>query len=137
MCIGMFRGKAILTGEYVYGYLYVATDKRGNKQTQILVPDNMVGYSKMYAVEEDSVEQELRMRDTLGRKIYEGDKISVEIGNVVPVQRYEGIAEMHKGCASVRLEQNSKNVYIQLHLAKRIEILESHGNEDKWKGVNK
>lgn len=137
MCIGMFRGKAILTGEYVYGYLYVATDKRGNKQTQILVPDNLVGYSKMYAVEEDSVEQELRMRDTLGRKIYEGDKISVEIGNVVPVQRYEGTAEIHKGCASVRLEQNSKDVYIQLHLAKRIEILESHGNEDKWKGVNK
>ena len=137
MCIGMFRGKAILTGEYVYGYLYVATDKRGNKQTQILVPDNLVGYSKMYAVEEDSVEQELRMRDTLGRKIYEGDKISVEIGNVALVQRYEGIAEMHKGCASVRLEQNSKDVYIQLHMAKRIEITESHGEEEKWKGVNK
>ena len=137
MCIGMFRGKAILTGEYVYGYLYVATDKRGNKQTQILVPDNMVGYSKMYAVEEDSVEQELRMRDTLGRKIYEGDKICIETSEVEPVQHYEGIAEMHKGCASVRLEQNSKDVYIQLHLAKRIEILESHGNEDKWKGVNK
>lgn len=137
MCIGMFRGKAILTGEYVYGYLYVATDKRGNKQTQILVPDNLVGYSKMYAVEEDSVEQELRMRDALGRKIYEGDKICVEIGNVAPVQRYEGAAEMHKGCASVRLEQNSKDVYIQLHLAKRIEIIESHGDEDKWKGANK
>ena len=137
MCIGMFRGKAILTGEYVYGYLYVATDKRGNKQTQILVPDNLVGYSKMYAVEEDSVEQELRIRDSKGRKIYEGDKISVEIGNVVPVQRYEGIARLHTGCASVRLEQNSKDVYIQLHLAKRIEITESHGEEEKWKGVNK
>lgn len=137
MCIGMFRGKAILTGEYVYGYLYVATDKRGNKQTQILVPDNLVGYCKMYAVEEDSVEQELRIRDFKGRKIYEGDKISVEIGNVVPAQRYEGIAEMHKGCASVRLEQNSKDVYIQLHLVKRIEITESHGEEEKWKGVNK
>lgn len=137
MCIGMFRGKAILTGEYVYGYLYVATDKRGNRQTQILVPDNLVGYSKMYAVEEDSVEQELRMRDTLGRKIYEGDKICIETSEVAPVQHYEGIAEMHKGCASVRMEQNSKDVYIQLHLAKRIEILESHGNEDKWKGVNK
>lgn len=137
MCIGMFRGRAILTGEYVYGYLYVATDKRGNRQTQILVPDNLVGYSKMYAVEEDSVEQELRMRDTLGRKIYEGDKICIETSEVAPVQHYEGIAEMHKGCASVRMEQNSKDVYIQLHLAKRIEILESHGNEDKWKGVNK
>ena len=137
MCIGMFRGKAILTGEYVYGYLYVATDKRGNKQTQILVPDNLVGYSKMYAVEEDSVEQELRMRDTLGRKIYEGDKICIETSEVAPVQHYEGIAEMHKGCASVRLKQNNKNVYIQLHLAKRIEIIESHGDEEKWKGVNK
>lgn len=137
MCIGMFRGKAILTGEYVYGYLYVATDKRGNRQTQILVPDNLVGYSKMYAVEEDSVEQELRMRDTLGRKIYEGDKICIETSEVAPVQHYEGIAEMHKGCASVRLEQNSKDVYIQLHLAKRIEILESHGDAEKWKGVNK
>lgn len=133
----MFRGKAILTGEYVYGYLYVATDKRGNRQTQILVPDNLVGYSKMYAVEEDSVEEELRIRDSEGRKIYEGDKICIEIGNVAPVQRYEGIARLHKGCASVRLEQNSKNVYIQLHLAKRIEITESHGDEDKWKGVNK
>lgn len=137
MCIGMFRGRAILTGEYVYGYLYVATDKRGNRQTQILVPDNLVGYSKMYAVEEDSVEQELRMRDTLGRKIYEGDKICIEIGNVAPVQQYIGVAEMHKGCASVQLEQNSKDVYIQLHLAKRIEIITSHGDEEKWRGVNK
>lgn len=137
----MFRGKAVLTQEYVYGYLCIVRDKKGNKQTQILVPDNFVGYNKMYVVEEDTVEEEMRMYDVNGKSVYEGDRIAVEIGKygrVAPVQpqKYVGQAVIYKGCACIHIEQKNKDMYIQLYMTRGLEILESHGDEDKWKKVN-
>jgi hypothetical protein len=137
----MFRGKSVITQEYIYGYLCVARDNKGNEQTQILVPDNFIGYNKMYVVEKDTVEEELRMRDINGKRIYEGDKIAIEIGKegVVPVQQRRtcvGQAVMHKGCECIKVKQTNGSIYIQLHMAKKIEIIESHGDEDKWKEVN-
>lgn len=136
----MFRGKSVIEQEYVYGYLCIARDSKGNEQTQILVPDNFVGYNKMYVVEKDTIEEEFRMRDINGRRIYEGDKLAVELGKekVGPVQQRicVGHAVMHKGCACVKIDQTNGSIYIQLHMAKKIKIIESHGNEDKWKEVN-
>lgn len=130
----MHRGFAIIEKRWEYGYLFVAEDKNGNKQHQILRPDYFVGNHKMYAVFPDSIEEYVKFDDMYKKPIYEGDRIEFEqfkMTNRPKTQR--GTVAIWQGMACVKLE-NMEEVktllYMPLWKLRNIKIIETHGKPD-------
>lgn len=127
----MYRGFAIVENRWVYGYLFVAEDKNGKKQHQILQPDYFVGGHKMYVVFENSVEEYMRFDDMYKKPIYEGDRIEFEQFKITNTPRtQQGTVEIWQGMACVKLEdmEEVKTLpYIPLWELSNIRIIETHG----------
>lgn len=136
----MYRGYAIIEQKWVYGYLFVAEDKKHKKQYQILQPDYLIGLSKMYVVKPDSIEKYINYNDNQGKEIYENDVLIATLdsstikdhtdfqGFYVPETRqYAGAAVIHLGMACLKLNkndcpaierilaENTENMYIPLY----------------------
>lgn len=137
----MYRGLSVIGEKWVYGYLFVAEDIKGNKQYQILQPDYFIGLHKMHVVNEDTIEEYARYDDKSGKRIYEGDRVSfkrpkVSIAVEIPPEREYGTVEIWQGMACVKvdnIEKNERTPYLPLFYAQDIEIMETHGEEPERK----
>lgn len=130
----MYRGFAIIENRWVYGYLFVAEDKKGRKQYQILQPDYFIGGHMMYVVYQDSTEEYTRLNDMYKKPIYEGDRIEFEQFKITDTpKKQHGTVEIWQGMACVKLENMEKVKmlpYIPLWELSNIRIIETHGKPE-------
>lgn len=123
------RGYSIIQDEYVYGYLYVAEDKNGKQQSQILVPDYFVGNSKSYVVAPETVEMYTGRHDKNGVSIFEGDVVNAKITEEIPVAPEQQTFEVKIKKSCCRLV--NKTTDIPISYAEEIEIVASHGKKER------
>lgn len=124
----MFRGFAVIDKKWVYGYYCVAENKDGQKQHQILEPDYFVGNHQMYVIEPDSVEECVRCKDIHNNELYEGDKVKVSNINTAIDIIATGTIVIHKGCASVKMQNEDDDTVVYQPLYEMdVELLERHG----------
>ena len=69
----MFRGYSLIEKQWKYGYLIVDFDNR----YKILDPDDEEGKLLVFVVDPDTVEEEIRVKDTNGHRLFEGDTVDV------------------------------------------------------------
>lgn len=121
-----FRGFSIIEKKYVYGYLFVAEDIKGNRQAQILVPDYFVGNSKCFVVDETTVDMAIGVKDINGQEIYTRDSIKCTIPGIVPVQQIGQVAFVQGNV----LFMNEK-INILLSSVEQIEIISDKGKDER------
>lgn len=108
-----FRGKSVVTGEWVYGNLL------SNNEGAFIVEDSEVSNwyadgSDLYAVEwhkvdSSSIGQLTGLKDCNGKMIYEGDIVECEIG--INKERYVGICEFNKRTAGFEFGKKRTSSY--------------------------
>lgn len=152
----MYRGNTIMGDKWVYGFLFVAEDNKGNKQHQILRPDYFIGLHKLNVVKEESIEEYVKYCDVTGKKIYEGDRLEFEMSQThkrifgfgsredTP-SKYSGVACIHNGAACVMIDEpynymieklaqkKDKKLYMPLFKVCNVTITETHGEEPERK----
>lgn len=114
----MDRGYSVLEKRWIYGYLFVAEDRQGKRQYQILQPDYFIGLSKMSVVKPDSIESYMRYDDQNGKPIYENDMLIATITSekitgyagcsavyISKARQYAGRAVINKGVACMEIKK--------------------------------
>lgn len=74
----LFRGKAVGSGEWVYGYLIGRAENSGRPCQGKCFIDNGEPFNKAVEVIPETVGQYIGLVDGKGEKIFEGDILSVE-----------------------------------------------------------
>ena len=133
----MIRGYSITEKKTVYGFMFVATDKNGNTQTQVLQPDNLIGLQKMYVVNPESVEQYVHYDDIDGKPIFENDILQCKIitsgKSKAEAEKIKGKAKIYKGMACLA----AANEVIPLYMLDDVQLLEEEINRGEDRPTRK
>lgn len=117
----MFRGYSLIEKQWKYGYLIVDFDNR----YKILDPDDEEGKLLVFVVDPDTVEEEIRVKDTNGHRLFEGDTVDVVFNQSLNISK-QGKIIMEEGSACIEFNEGNPKVMPLRKLNANIKLIESH-----------
>lgn len=118
----MFRGYSLIEKQWKYGYLIVDFDNR----YKILDPDDEEGKLLVFVVDPDTVEEEIRVRDTNGHRLFEGDTVEIILNESLNIKK-QGTIVVDEGCACIHVKDKLSNMMIPLRkLDANLKLIGSH-----------
>ncbi len=118
----MFRGYSLIEKQWKYGYLIVDFDNR----YKILDPDDEEGKLLVFVVDPDTVEEEIRVKDTNGHRLFEGDTVEIILNESLNIKK-QGTIVVDEGCACVSVKDKLSNMMIPLRkLDATLKLIGSH-----------